>query len=179
MTTYRDKVAIVTGAASGIGLALSERLARGGALVTLVDIQRAPVEKAAEALATEGMSVRPAVVDVTDRAAVNQLVESVVFDFGRLDLLFNNAGIGVGGEARDFTYAEWKEVINVNLFGVIHGVTAAYPFMVRQGYGHIVNVGSVAGLIPLPGEISYVTSKYAVVGLSHTLRPKPPTSGSA
>jgi NAD(P)-dependent dehydrogenase (short-subunit alcohol dehydrogenase family) len=170
MTIYRDKVAIVTGAASGIGLALSEQLARQGALMTLADIEREPVEKAAERLASAGLSARSAVVDVADRDALTQLVESVVSKLGRLDFLFNNAGIGVGGEARDFAYTDWKRVIDVNLFGVIHGVAAAYPLMVRQGYGHIVNVGSVAGLIPLAGEISYVASKYAVVGLSHTLR---------
>jgi NAD(P)-dependent dehydrogenase (short-subunit alcohol dehydrogenase family) len=170
VTTYRDRAAIVTGAASGIGLALSQQLARRGALVTLADIERSPLEKAAEALASAGMRVRPAVVDVTDRDAVKQIVESAVSEFGRLDFLFNNAGIGVGGEARDFAYADWKQVIDVNLFGVINGVAAAYPLMVRQGYGHIVNIASVAGLIPLPGEISYVTSKYATVGLSHTLR---------
>jgi NAD(P)-dependent dehydrogenase (short-subunit alcohol dehydrogenase family) len=170
MTTYRDRVAIVTGAASGIGLALSQQLARRGALVTLVDIDRAPLEQAAEALASAGMRVRAAVVDVTDRDAVRQLVESAASEFGRLDFLFNNAGIAVGGEARDLAYADWKEVIDVNLFGVINGVAAAYPLMVRQRHGHIVNVASAAGLIPLAGEISYVTSKYAVVGLSHTLR---------
>ena len=170
MTTYRDKIAIVTGAASGIGLALCQQLARRGALVTLVDVDGAPLAKAAEALASAGMRARAAVVDVTDRDAVEQLVESAVSEFGRLDLLVNNAGIGVGGEARDLAYADWKEVIDVNLFGVIHGVAAAYPLMVRQGCGHIVNVASVAGLVPLPGEISYVASKYAVVGLSHTLR---------
>jgi NAD(P)-dependent dehydrogenase (short-subunit alcohol dehydrogenase family) len=170
MTIYRDKVAIVTGAASGIGLALSEQLARQGALVTLADIEREPVEKAAERLASAGLSARSAVVDVADRDALTQLVESVVSKLGRLDFLLNNAGIGVGGEARDFAYTDWKRVIDVNLFGVIHGVAAAYPLMVRQGYGHIVNVGSLAGLIPLAGEISYVASKYAVVGLSHALR---------
>jgi NADP-dependent 3-hydroxy acid dehydrogenase YdfG len=170
MTTYRDKVSIVTGAASGIGLALSRQLARRGALVTLLDIEAAPLEQAAEALASAGVQVRTAVVDVTDREAVKQAVESTVSEFGRLDFLFNNAGIGVGGEARDFAYADWKQVIDVNLFGVINGVAAAYPLMVRQGHGHIVNVASVAGLIPFAGEISYVTSKYAVVGLSHTLR---------
>jgi NAD(P)-dependent dehydrogenase (short-subunit alcohol dehydrogenase family) len=170
VTTYRDRVAIVTGAASGIGLALSQQLARRGAIVTLVDVDRAPLEEAAQALASAGMRARAAVDDVTDRDAVEEVVESAVSEFGRLDFLFNNAGIGVGGEARDFAYADWKQVIDVNLFGVIHGVAAAYPLMVRQGYGHIVNIASLAGLTPLAGEISYVASKYAVVGLSHTLR---------
>jgi NADP-dependent 3-hydroxy acid dehydrogenase YdfG len=170
VTTYRDKVAIVTGAASGIGLALSEQMARRGALVTLADVEREPVEKAAEGLARAGLGAHPAVVDVADRDALTQLVESVASKSGRLDFLFNNAGIGVGGEARDFAYTDWKRVIDVNLLGVVNGVVAAYPLMVRQGCGHIVNIASLAGLIPLPGEISYVASKYAVVGLSHTLR---------
>jgi NADP-dependent 3-hydroxy acid dehydrogenase YdfG len=170
VTTYRDSVAIVTGAASGIGLALSQQLAQRGARVTLADIERTAVEEAAHSLASEGLHARAAVVDVTDGDAVKRVVESTVSEFRRLDFLFNNAGIGVGGEARDFAYTDWKQIIDVNLFGVIHGVAAAYPVMVRQGCGHIVNIASLAGLIPLAGEISYVASKYAVVGLSHTLR---------
>ena len=100
MEIYRDKVAIVTGAASGIGLALSEQLARQGALVTLVDRERAPVEEAAARLASAGSSARAVVVDVTDRDALTQLVESTASKSRRLDFLFNNAGIGVGGEAQ-------------------------------------------------------------------------------
>jgi short-subunit dehydrogenase len=84
--------------------------------------------------------------------------------------MFNNAGIGIGGEARDLTLEHWLRIINVNLLGVIHGITAAYPLMVRQGFGHIVNTASLAGLIGDPIGIPYVASKFAIVGLSHTLR---------
>ena len=170
MGSYRDKVAIVTGAASGIGLALGDALARRGASVILTDINGGPVEKAAAALRAAGHSAKSAVLDVTDRHAVTALVETTASDFGHLDYLFNNAGIGVGGEARDFAYEDWDEVVKVNLFGVINGIVSAYPIMVRQRHGHIINTASAAGLIPLPGEISYVASKYAVVGLSHCLR---------
>ena len=109
-------------------------------------------------------------VNVADAEAFQRVVESAVESWGRLDYLFNNAGIGIGGEARDFQLDEWKKVIDVNLYGVIHGVQAAYPIMIEQGSGHIVNVASIAGLVPFAGEISYTASKYAVVGLTHTLR---------
>ena len=170
MKFYRDQIAIVTGAASGIGLALSRQLASSGARVTLVDVGEGALESAIDELSHDGLKVDSAVLDVCDREAVEQLVKSVVNQHGRLDYLFSNAGIGVGGEARDYEATDWSRVIDVNLMGVVNGVSAAYPVMVAQGHGHIVNTGSVAGLIPLAGELSYVTSKYAVVGLSHALR---------
>ncbi|MBW1814202.1 MAG: SDR family oxidoreductase, partial [Deltaproteobacteria bacterium] len=83
---------------------------------------------------------------------------------GRLDYMFNNAGIGVAGEARDFSYEDWQKVIDTNLYGTVNGVFAAYHVMVKQGFGHIINTASLAGLIPVPGEISYTASKYGTGG---------------
>jgi short-subunit dehydrogenase len=101
---------------------------------------------------------------------VKKLVDDTASEYGRLDYMFNNAGIGIGGEARDLTLEHWMRIINVNLLGVIYGTTAAYSLMVRQGFGHIVNTASLAGLIGDPIVLPYVTSKFAVVGLSQTLR---------
>jgi NAD(P)-dependent dehydrogenase (short-subunit alcohol dehydrogenase family) len=109
-------------------------------------------------------------LDVRDGAAFQRLVETTLGDWGRLDFLFNNAGIAVAGEVADFTPADWDDVIDVNLGGVVHGILAAYPRMVEQRFGHIVNVGSVSGLIPGLLQGSYTASKFAVVGLSRALR---------
>lgn len=170
MDIFKGKTAIVTGAASGIGRALSERLARKGARVVMADVNTGQLENAAAGIEQSGGNARAATLDVRDFEAVKGLVDDTVSECGRLDYIFNNAGTGVGGEARDFDYEDWKKVIDINLYGVVNGVAAAYPLMVKQGSGHIVNTASLAGLIPLAGEISYTTSKYAIVGLSHALR---------
>jgi len=167
---YRDKVVLLTGAASGIGRALAGELVRRGAVVVLTDSQAGPLQDATDQLCRAGGRASAALLDVTDAEAVKRAVDETAARHGRLDYLFNNAGIGVGGEARDLSLRDWQEVLDVNLHGVIHGVVAAYPLMVRQGFGHIVNTASVAGLFPLPGEISYTASKYGIVGLSHALR---------
>jgi len=170
MDTFRDKVAIVTGGASGIGRALCGELARRGARVVVADLNAAgAAEVAAESTRTGG-TVTAQPVDVTRAEAVEALLADVSAAHGRIDYLFNNAGIAVLGEERDVTLGDWERVLAVNLWGVIHGVRAAYPRMLRQGFGHIVNTASLAGLTPAPMEISYVASKYAVVGLSCALR---------
>ena len=170
MDPYQDKVAVITGAGSGIGRALAENLAARGAVVVLADKNGKAVEEAAARIRKKGGKAQARELDVTDREAVKQVIEQAWREHGRLDYLFNNAGIAVGGEARDFEYEDWKEVLDVNLYGVIHGVLAAYPLMLSQGFGHIVNTSSLSGLFPHPGEISYTASKYAIVGLSHVLR---------
>ncbi len=167
---FEGKTAIVTGGASGIGRALGEELARRGALVTLADVNAAVLEETAGSLAAGGHVVKGVALDVTDFEAVKKLVDDTVSERGRLDYMFNNAGIGVLGEARNFSYEDWHRVIDVNLYGVVHGVAAAYPVMIAQGCGHIVNTASLAGLVPVPGVISYTASKQGVVGLSEALR---------
>jgi NAD(P)-dependent dehydrogenase (short-subunit alcohol dehydrogenase family) len=160
------KIAIVTGGASGIGRAVGEQLVRRGARVVLADINGDTVRATAEAIG----AASAAVVDVTDAVAVERLVSGTVAAHGRLDYLFNNAGIAVAGDARHMTLADWMQLIDVNLRGVVNGVVSAYPVMVRQGFGHIVNTASLAGLVPTPGFTAYSTTKHAVVGLSTGLR---------
>ena len=168
---FQGKVAIVTGAASGIGKALSGALARRGATVVLADIDETGAKAAADGLAA-GPPGRVAGVglDVTDAEAVATLVGRTAQDHGHLDLLFNNAGIGIVGPVRDLTLAHWNRAIDVNLRGVVHGVVAAYPVMIRQGRGHIVNTASLAGLLPSPMLTPYGMTKHGVVGLSTSLR---------
>jgi short-subunit dehydrogenase len=170
MDAFKDKIAIITGGASGIGRAVAQQISKRGAVCILADRDYDLAEETAKAIEKAGGKAKPYRLDVTDRTAVKKLVDDTVTEYGRLDYMFNNAGIGIVGETQDFEYEDWKSVIDVDLYGVVHGICAAYPVMVKQGHGHIVNTGSVAGLIPIPGEISYTAAKFAVVGLSHALR---------
>jgi NAD(P)-dependent dehydrogenase (short-subunit alcohol dehydrogenase family) len=168
---FAGKTAIVTGGGSGIGAAIVRALVARGSTVVIADVD----EAAATALAAEVNAARPgavstAVVDVTDAAAVAGLVARVADEHGSLDLMFNNAGIAVAGLVDRLTMRHWDRVIDVNLKGVVHGIHAAYPVMLRQGHGHIINTASLAGLVPAPGLAPYVATKHAVVGMSLSLR---------
>jgi len=171
LRVFDGAVAIITGAASGIGRALSEELARRGASVVLADVDAEAAEATAASIpCASGRRASACPLDVTDFESVRRLVESVAEQYGRLDFIFNNAGIGVGGELRDHTIEAWNKIIDVNLRGVVHGVQAAYPVMLRQGFGHIVNTASMAGLMVSPISGSYSATKHALVGLSMALR---------
>jgi NAD(P)-dependent dehydrogenase (short-subunit alcohol dehydrogenase family) len=170
MSPFKDKIAIVTGAASGIGRALGDELSRLGALVVLADINNDGVEQAAAAINQQGGRATAAPLDVSRAEDVRALVDQTIAAHGRLDYIFNNAGIGVAGEVRDLTLEHWRRIIDINLWGVIHGASAAYAAMVKQGFGHIVNTASLAGLIGSPMMTPYATTKFAVVGLSSSLR---------
>jgi NAD(P)-dependent dehydrogenase (short-subunit alcohol dehydrogenase family) len=165
--SFRGKVAIVTGGASGIGKALGGALSRSRATVTLIDKD----EEALLATVKElGNAVEGKTADVTDFESVKRVVDEVFAKYGKLDHLFNNAGTIIIGEVRDISIEDWREVIGVNLMGVVNGVAAAYPEMVRQKSGHIVNVASMVGLMPVGMQAAYTASKFGVVGLSHALR---------
>jgi NAD(P)-dependent dehydrogenase (short-subunit alcohol dehydrogenase family) len=166
----QSRSAIVTGAASGIGRALTEELAGRGVRVVLADRQLDLAEEVAAGVRARGGVADVVDLDVRDAGRFHAVVRDTIDRTGRLDYLFNNAGIGVGGEASAFDVADWDDVIDVNLRGVAHGILAAYPPMIRQGFGHIVNTASMAGLTPAPLQLSYTATKHAVVGLSRALR---------
>ena len=170
MNVFTDKTAIITGGASGIGRAVGDELARLGAHVVLADRDGALAEAAAVSITQAGGRATAATVDVTDAAAVHQLVHDTATAYGRLDYLFNNAGVALAGEVFDMTLADWNRLIDVNLRGVVHGIAAAYPLMLQQRSGHIVNTASAAGLGPTPGFTAYAATKHAIVGLSTSLR---------
>lgn len=165
--SFAGTVALVTGAGSGIGVALSRALAGAGAVVHCTDLDGDAAARTAQALGGPATSAR---LDVTDAAAVQGEVEALVARHGRIDLLFNNAGICFGGETEHLTLDQWNLIIDVNLRGVVHGIAAAYPQMIAQGSGHIVNTSSMGGLTPGGLLTSYVATKHAVVGLSLALR---------
>jgi NAD(P)-dependent dehydrogenase (short-subunit alcohol dehydrogenase family) len=170
LRTYNEAVAVVTGAASGIGRGLAEELAKRGSEVILADLQIEVAEEIASAIRTTGSKAQAFKLDVTDASAVDTLLQKTVERTGRLDYLFNNAGIAVAGPIGRYTLEDWDRIVDVNFRGVIHGVQSAYPIMQRQGFGHIVNTASAAGLIPAAGLVAYSATKHAIVGLSTSLR---------
>ena len=163
---------IVTGGGSGIGLALGRQLVERGAHVTLADIDDDAAHEQAESLTRDGLSVSVfgRRLDVRDESAFRAVVDEVVARHGRIDLLFNNAGISMGGPTSELTAAHWDRIIDVNIKGVINGLLAVYPQMVKQGHGHIVNTASGMGLVGAPFVAAYAATKHAVVGLSTSLR---------
>lgn len=164
-------ICIITGAAAGIGYALAKACVARGDVVIMVDIDEPSVKQMAKSLT--GLGSGSAIgfhLDVTCAADVEGIVKEVVAEHGKIDYFFNNAGVAVSGEVRDMNLAHWKKVIDVNLVGVINGCHAIYPVMVAQRSGHIINIASLAGLIPFVTNAPYSASKHAVVGLSNTLR---------
>jgi NAD(P)-dependent dehydrogenase (short-subunit alcohol dehydrogenase family) len=170
MSSFEGKIAIVTGGASGIGRAVCEALGERGAVVVVADLAAEGAAEVARGIVARGGRAEGKALDVRDAEAVQKVVDDSAAAHGRLDYLFNNAGIAIMGEERDVSLDDWRRVVDIDLYGVIYGVRAAYPIMVRQGSGHIVNTASLAGLAPAPGEASYAAAKFGVVGLSYALR---------
>jgi NAD(P)-dependent dehydrogenase (short-subunit alcohol dehydrogenase family) len=164
------KTALVTGGASGIGEALARALAERGVIVILADRQIDEARQVCASIAQSGGRARAEELDVRDADRFEEIARGVFEREGRLDYFFNNAGIGIGGRARDMSRADWDEIIDVNLRGVVNGIQAVYPRMIEQGSGHIINTASAAGLGPTPMSVAYSTTKHAVVGLSQSLR---------
>jgi len=167
---FHGATAIVTGGASGIGRSLAKALVDKGCEVTIADLQGDLAREVVEEISTSKASVHAVELDTRDVNAMERLVQDTVARTGRLDYMFNNAGIGMGGDAISHSSEDWHNIISINLCGVINGVLSAYPVMVRQGFGHIVNTASIAGIIPFAGMIGYTTTKHAVIGLSQSLR---------
>lgn len=171
MDYYKDKICVITGASTGIGYGLGVKLLEyGAARVYFTARTQSTLDEAKARLAPYGERAQFLSVDVTDPEAVKELIARAVRENGRIDFLFNNAGIGQGGPTERASLRAWERVVNTNLWGVIYGVNAVLPVMLEQGFGHIVNTASIQGLVPAPYQTLYSTTKHAVVGLSESLR---------
>jgi NAD(P)-dependent dehydrogenase (short-subunit alcohol dehydrogenase family) len=145
-------------------------LAKRGCEVVLTDLQIESAEEVASEIRASGGKATAVKIDVTDFSAIEQLAQETVSRTGRLDFIFNNAGIVIGGLVNRLAIEDWNRIVDVNLRGVINGIQATYQIMTKQGFGHIINTASMAGLIVGPGNVAYTTTKYGVVGLSKSLR---------
>ncbi|MGZ4918429.1 MAG: SDR family oxidoreductase [Halobacteriota archaeon] len=167
---YQDKICIVTGANSGIGYALSEKLLNRGATVYMLGRSPEKVAKAAGQLSAYEERVHTLIADVTKWEQVQKAIEGTAAEAGRLDMVFNNAGIGGTVPYEQVTLQDWKTIIDTNVWSVIYGVHAAVPIMLKRGSGHIVNTSSIAGILPPPFQALYCLTKYGVTGLTEALR---------
>ena len=169
-SSVSGKVAFVTGGASGIGAALSTKLVDEGAEVWIADRQVGSAQELAQRLDSGGGKPHAIELDVRSYPSFERAVAEAVQQSGRIDYLFNNAGIGVGGEIDSYMLDDWNDVFDVNLRGVAHGIQAVYPIMIQQHSGHIVNTASLAGLVAAPGSACYTATKHSVVAISKVLR---------
>ncbi|PYI57580.1 SDR family NAD(P)-dependent oxidoreductase [Paenibacillus flagellatus] len=170
MNRFQEKVAVITGGGAGIGRALCEELANRGAIVIVADIHEGNARNVAAAIKQNGGKADHRAVDVSGEQEVKRLIEDTVSNYGRIDYMFNNAGIAIGGDVRDLTFEQWEKVMGINFNGVLYGSIYAYQVMAKQGFGHIINTASATGLMPQPGNTPYCASKHAVMGLSLSLR---------
>ncbi|MYM88633.1 SDR family NAD(P)-dependent oxidoreductase [Rugamonas sp. FT82W] len=175
MKTFRDKVVVITGGASGLGREFANVAAREGMKLVLADVQADALERAADALRSQGAAVVARLCDVRKGEQVQALADAAIAEFGAVHLVFNNAGVGSGGLIWENTEADWEWVMGVNVWGVIHGVRIFTKLMLESAKsdpsfeGHIVNTASMAGLLNAPAMGVYNVSKHAVVALSETL----------
>ena len=170
MKAFQGKVAVVTGAASGIGRGLAERCAQEGMQVVLADIEEKALMQASQALKAAGAQVLAVQTDVSKVSDVEALAQKTMETYGAVHLLFNNAGVGAGTSIWESSLADWEWTMGVNLWGVIHGIRTFVPLMLeQQTEGHIVNTASIAGLTAGPGLGIYKVTKHGVVTLSETL----------
>ncbi|NDY93134.1 SDR family oxidoreductase [Ideonella livida] len=175
MQTFEGRTAVITGAASGFGLALAREGARRGMKLVLADVQEQAAQRVATELAGQGAEVLALGVDVSSATAMQGLVDATLARFGVPHLVFNNAGVTCGGFIWEHTLAQWEWLLGINLMGVVHGVRLFTPLMLAEAArdpayeGHLVNSASMAGLLSLPNVGAYTVSKHAVVALSETL----------
>jgi NAD(P)-dependent dehydrogenase (short-subunit alcohol dehydrogenase family) len=170
MKDFKDKVAVITGGASGLGLAMARRFAAEGMKLVLADIEEEALRKVETEFRKAGTPVIGIRTDVSRAQDMERLAEKTLATFGGVHLLCNNAGVGPGGLLWENTVADWEWVLGVNVWGVIHGVRVFLPIMLRQDAdSHVVNTASVAGLLSVPNMGIYCVSKHAVVTLTECL----------
>jgi NAD(P)-dependent dehydrogenase (short-subunit alcohol dehydrogenase family) len=170
MTSIKGKVAVVTGAASGIGRALAYELARRGAKLAISDIDATGLAQTAKQLRVIGAPVHEARLDVTDREAVLAYAEEIATDFGTVNIVVNNAGIAFTGDIEKMTFEQIERVLDVDFWGVVNGTKAFLPHLITSGDGRLVNISSVFGLVAVPGQSAYNAAKFAVRGFTEALR---------
>ncbi len=180
MKEFRDRVAVVTGAASGIGRGLAERFAAEGMKVVLADVEQSALDQADAEMRERGATVLPVRTDVSKPEQMEQLAQQTLEAFGAVHIVCNNAGVGgPGGPVWERTLADWQWVLGANLWGVIHGIRVFLPIMLKQeDEGHIVNTASMAGLVSIPMLSIYNVTKHAVVTLSESLYMELQATGS-
>jgi NAD(P)-dependent dehydrogenase (short-subunit alcohol dehydrogenase family) len=168
---FRDRVAVITGGAGGIGMAMARAFAARGAALVLADLDAEALERTAGELRRENANVLPVVTDVTQLDSVAALAEAARAHFGGVHIVCNNAGVALFGEMAKASHRDWVYTMNVNFWGVVHGVETFVPLLAAQGQGgHIVNTASMAGLVGMRWLGIYSASKFAVVGLSEALQ---------
>ena len=169
MEDLQGKVAVITGGASGIGKAVASAAAGEGMKVVIADIEEAALKEAANDLSSNGAEVLGVVTDVADAASVRDLRDRALDRFGAVHLVHNNAGVGAGGPIWEVSEDDWRWILGVNLWGVVHGIATFVPVLIEQGEGHVVNTASIAGLTTAPFLGPYNATKQAVVAMSETL----------
>jgi butyryl-CoA dehydrogenase len=170
MKSFAGRVAAITGAASGIGRALAQDLARRGAHLALCDIDEAGLAETVTLCEGHGVKVTSQLVDVADRDAVYVWADQVVADHGKVNLIFNNAGVALSATIEAMSYEDFEWLMNINFWGVIHGTKAFLPHLEASGEGHVVNLSSVFGLLSIPSQSAYNAAKFGVRGFTDALR---------
>ena len=171
MKNFTDKVAFVTGASTGIGYALAEALGRAGMRVMLAGINEQNLDAALAKLRSAGITAERVQCDVASRASVQNAALATIAKFGKVHVVCNNAGVGMGGEIGTISEGDWEWAIRVNLMGVVHGTEIFAPLLAQHGEGgHIVNTSSIAGFLSSPGGEPYAATKFAVVAMSEGWR---------
>jgi butyryl-CoA dehydrogenase len=179
MKSFRDRVAVITGAGSGIGRALAVELGAAGCKLALSDINEAAVKQVAKELKAKGRDVIADRLDVADREAFYAYADKVVDKFGSVNLVINNAGVALGSTVEQTSYEDFEWLMGINFWGVVYGTKAFLPHLKNADEGHIVNISSVFGLIGVPSQSAYNAAKFAVRGFTESLRQELELEGSS
>jgi NAD(P)-dependent dehydrogenase (short-subunit alcohol dehydrogenase family) len=169
-SSFAGKVAVVTGAASGMGRSLALQLADEGARLALSDVDTVGLTQTAALARAKGAAVHEQRVDVADREAMTAYAAAVVAEFGTVNLVVNNAGIALTGDVEDMSFGDVERIMNVDFWGVVHGTMAFLPHLIASGDGRLVNTSSLFGLVAMPGQSAYNAAKFAVRGFTEALR---------
>lgn len=171
MKTLKNKVVVITGAGSGIGRALAVNCARRGSLLALSDVNAAGLEETVALAKDAGApDVHSALLDTADREAFIAYADEVARYFGKVNVVVNNAGVALAGDALDLSYDDMDWIVGINFWGVVHGTKEFLPHLIESGEGHIVNLSSLFGLLAMPGQSAYNATKFAVRGFSEAVR---------